>query len=150
MKDREVSQVKLVYTNDVIISERLEVESDADCYEVFKCLFDADTIDLRESVKALFLNNSNHMLCCTNISEGGTTSSSFDIKLVMQCALLTNAQKIIICHNHPSGDVTPSLNDIKATLILYEACNVMTIELLDHLIIASGDKCFSFKANKLM
>ena len=150
MEDIGVSQVKLTYTNDVIISERLEVEDIADCYEVFKSVFDADTIDLKETVKALFLNNSNHVLACMNVSEGGTMSSSVDIKMIIQCALLTNAHKIIICHNHPSGDVTPSLDDIKATSILNDACNVMTINLLDHMIIASGDKCFSFVANKLM
>ena len=41
-------------------------------------------------------------------------------------------------HNHPSGETTPSQQDIQLTNRLYEAGELLSIKLLDHLIIGDG------------
>jgi len=49
-----------------------------------------------------------------------------------------NVPKIILIHNHPSGDVTPSKGDFLVTDRIYEAADIMGIQLLDHIIIGDG------------
>jgi len=41
-----------------------------------------------------------------------------------------------LCHNHPSGNLTPSEADKDLTSKTKEAGKLMSIEVLDHLIIA--------------
>ena len=48
------------------------------------------------------------------------------------------APKIILIHNHPSGDPKPSKSDYKVTDRIYEAAQLMGIQLLDHIIIGDG------------
>ena len=50
------------------------------------------------------------------------------------------APKFIIVHNHPSGDPTPSDKDLKFTNQLYDASEIMGIELVDHIVL--GNECF--------
>ena len=49
------------------------------------------------------------------------------------------APKIILVHNHPSGDITPSKADYNVTDRIYEAAELMGIELLDHIILGDGN-----------
>ena len=63
----------------------------------------------------------------------------FELDIIKR-AILCNSKRIIIAHNHPSGSTEPSKHDIAATKKITEACNLMGINLLDHLII--GDKQF--------
>jgi DNA repair protein RadC len=46
-------------------------------------------------------------------------------------------------HNHPSGNLEPSTADINLTSRVKEACDIVDINLLDHLII-SKDGYYSF------
>jgi DNA repair protein RadC len=43
---------------------------------------------------------------------------------------------LIVIHNHPSGEKNPSPEDVRVTRAIYEAGQLLDIELLDHLIIA--------------
>ncbi|KYF34647.1 DNA repair protein RadC [Streptococcus mitis] len=47
-------------------------------------------------------------------------------------------------HNHPSGAVAPSRNDDHVTKLVKEACDLMGIVLLDHLIV-SHSSYFSYR-----
>ena len=149
MKKNKISEAKVVYKNKVKPSERLTISTSKDCYKAFLTVFNEDTIELKESMKALFLNNANQALAFITISDGGTDSTPMDIRQIMQCALLVNAKRLILCHNHPSGDVTPSIEDIAVTYNVRKACDVMGIELIEHLIISSDDY-FSFVGKGLM
>jgi DNA repair protein RadC len=52
-----------------------------------------------------------------------------------------------LSHNHPSGNLRPSEADIQLTKKFKEACLLLDINLLDHIIISPfGDK-FSFADN---
>jgi DNA repair protein RadC len=46
--------------------------------------------------------------------------------------------KIILAHNHPSGDATPSEEDLLFTRRLEEACHLLGIGLVDHLVVCEG------------
>ena len=58
------------------------------------------------------------------------------------------APKIILVHNHPSGDAKPSEQDIKFTDYVYEASNLLGIELVDHLVI--GNKTYTSIFSKMV
>ncbi|MBL7057797.1 hypothetical protein ISS03_00510 [Patescibacteria group bacterium] len=57
--------------------------------------------------------------------------------------MLKRACAIIILHNHPSGDVSPSKNDIEVTDKLKKVCEMLGVEVLDHIIFSSGNKFYS-------
>ena len=58
---------------------------------------------------------------------------------IFKHAFLESAYSIIIMHNHPSGDITPSKADYLITDKIYEAAEIMGIELLDHIIIGNNN-----------
>ena len=94
----------------------------------------------REIAKVLILNSKNIILKSINISLGGANFNCIEPKDVLAEAIKMKAPKIILVHNHPSGDCTPSKSDYKVTDRLYEAAEVMGIQLLDHIII--GDNTY--------
>ncbi len=94
----------------------------------------------REIVKTIILNTKNVIIKIADICFGGTNSAILKPKDVLQEAIKIGAPKIILVHNHPSGDPTPSQSDLDFTKRVYEAANLMGIELLDHIVI--GDYGF--------
>ena len=54
----------------------------------------------------------------------------------MKTILDNRASAVILSHNHPSGNLKASQADVKLTQQINEACNIMDIQLLDHIIIA--------------
>ena len=103
------------------------------------------TLDHEESW-VLFLTADNRLLCKEMITKGTLTSTPLDARTILRRALLNNAAAIILTHNHPSGNPSPSNSDIKMTSDIKEACHLMSITLIDHLII-STDSYFSFADN---
>ena len=103
------------------------------------------TLDHEESW-VLFLTADNRLLCKEMITKGTLTSTPLDARTILRRALLNNAAAIILTHNHPSGNPSPSNSDIKMTSDIKEACHLMSITLVDHLII-STDSYFSFADN---
>ena len=92
----------------------------------------------REIAKVLILNSKNVVLKSINISLGGANFSCIEPKDVLTEAIKMQAPKIILIHNHPSGDAKPSKGDYKVTDRIYEAAQLMGIQLLDHIIIGDG------------
>ena len=103
------------------------------------------TLDHEESW-VLFLTADNRLLCKEMITKGTLTSTLLDARTILRRALLNNAAAIILTHNHPSGNPAPSNSDIKMTSDIKEACHLMSITLIDHLII-STDSYFSLADN---
>ena len=89
-------------------------------------------------IKLIMLNNKNKILKIQTIAIGNSEGIRFDIKQVLSEPIKIQAPKIIVVHNHPSGDPKPSKKDIEFTKELNYACNLMGIELLDHIIIGDG------------
>lgn len=80
------------------------------------------------------------------VSIGSINSSIAPIQNVVKAAILSNCGNIMLFHNHPSGSLEPSREDETLTRRLAEACKLMEIGLLDHLIVAGGSgDYFSFR-----
>ena len=106
-------------------------------------VFDADTIQHKESMKVILLNRSRKVLGVCSISEGGINETSADIRIIMQAAILGNASGIILAHNHPSGNVQPSWQDNQLTQRAKDVAKLLDIALLDHLIV-TDEKYYSY------
>ena len=135
--NNEVSEVKLSYKSKVKASERPKVLNSKASFDILLKLYDDDTIEYRETMKMMLLNRAGKVLGVMDISDGGTAGTTADIKVIMQCALLGNANGIILCHNHPSGNLQPSKEDTVLTQKVRSACDIMDMQLLDHIIISS-------------
>ena len=103
----------------------------------------------RETFIVCFLNRRNALLSTEILFEGTLTQAVIFPREIVKYALLKNAAAIICGHNHPSGEVKPSADDKAITRKIKQACQLVDIQLLDHLIIAGG-KFFSFADKGLL
>jgi len=86
----------------------------------------------------LLMNQNYRLIKKLRISHGGITEVAVDIRIIMREAVLANATILAVCHNHPSGNLRPSQMDNLLTNNLKNACDIMRIHLLDHVIITDG------------
>ena len=103
----------------------------------------------RESLRIVLLDTRLHLLRIEEVSLGSMSESIAHPREVFRPALIYSAYAIIVVHNHPSGDPTPSRADQQLTVRLSEAARLLQIQLMDHVIIGSGDNgrvpWFSFR-----
>lgn len=91
-----------------------------------------------EELWALFLNRSNRIINKQKLSQGGTSETTFDMKILLKYAVNDLASGIVLCHNHPSGNLRPSQADDQLTRRVSQAVKMLDIRLFDHLIIAEN------------
>jgi DNA repair protein RadC len=146
--ETKVNEVKVTYRKKYVSNQT--IRSSFECWKLFKSVFNKNTIELVEEMNVLLLDLSNHPIGIFRASLGGTRSAIVDIKLILSIALKCMAHGIIISHNHPSGKALPSEEDLKVTKDLQSACSIVGINLLDHIIITSEERYFSFSDEGLM
>jgi len=113
--------------------EKSKITSSQDVFHLFEPLLS----DLpHEEFWILLLNRANKVIGQHCVSQGGTGQTVVEIPIILKIAIEKFATGIIACHNHPSGSMTPSQPDMDITKKLFEACKIIGISLLDHLIIA--------------
>jgi DNA repair protein RadC len=122
---------------------KIKVTSSKDCYSFFKQVWDDDTMEFCESAMAVYLNRANNTIGWMKISQGGIAGTVIDVKIVLAGALKCGASAIILAHNHPSGNLRPSNADVNLTNKIKDACAIMELQLLDHIILTE-DSYYSF------
>ena len=116
------------------IKQRPKIQSSSDAYHTIAPIL----MDLpHEEFWILLLNRANLVLDRIQLSQGGTSGTVVDAKMVFRAALEGQASGIILVHNHPSGSLRPSQHDIDLTKKLRDAGKTLDISVLDHLIIAN-------------
>lgn len=80
---------------------------------------------------------------------GSLNYCSISINQLLRHALHHQATAIVIAHNHPKGKAQPSIDDQRLTQNILNACQLLEIELIDHLIIAA-EQSFSFAEHQLL
>ncbi|MCC9063580.1 JAB domain-containing protein [Flavobacterium piscisymbiosum] len=138
-----VTEIELVYKTRVKASERPQIKSSKEAYNLLRSTWDEGKIEYFEQFKILFLNNSFKVLGLYKMSSGGITGTIVDIRMVFSAALKANAINFILVHNHPSGSTQPSEADKYITKKIKQAGELLDIKLLDHLIITS-ESYYSF------
>ena len=83
-QDIIISEVKLIYRTKVKASERLQVKSSKDAFEILVEHWDPDSIKHIEGFKLMLLTRSNKVLGIVSISKGGLGGT------VNDCKSLTN------------------------------------------------------------
>lgn len=81
--------------------------------------------------------------------KGSKNATSVGIDRILRKAILNKASYILVAHNHPSDNLSPSDADITLTKNLKNACDLMSIPLLDHIIVGKMGY-FSFKNNNML
>ena len=137
-----------------IVAERNEtyrtsdsVTSSIDAERVARNIF--QQTDIYEEMYILLLNRANKVIGHALISQGGTSGTVCDLKLIAFYAVNSLASGVIMMHNHPSGNPQPSGPDIQITKKVRDALRLLDVNLLDHLIL-THDRCLSMQDECLM
>lgn len=91
-----------------------------------------------EEAWILLMNQNAKLIRAERISHGGISETAVDVRVIIREAILNNATMLALCHNHPSNSVKPSSEDDRLTSSVKQACNLMRIHFLDHVIVADG------------
>lgn len=143
--EKNVLYLKLVhevagrYLRDRVINSAFFNSSKA----VYEYLFHSMRDLKREVFKVLFLNRKNELVSDQDVFQGGLTGSAVYPAEIMKLALNSNAAAMVFVHNHPSGDPQPSAEDRNLTRNLVFASQLLSLQVLDHIIIGHN-RYFSF------
>ena len=124
--------------------ETLEMESILSSQKLAKKMQQELGDKKQEHLVALYLNTQNQIIHQQTIFIGSVTRSIAEPREILHYAIKHMATSLILVHNHPSGAVAPSRNDDHVTKLVKEACDLMGIVLLDHLIV-SHSSYFSYR-----
>ena len=97
----------------------------------------------------LLMNQNYRLIKKVRISHGGITETAVDIRIIMREAILVNTTILAVAHNHPSGNLTPSRADDTLTKSIKQACDLMRIHFLDHVIITDGQYYSYYEQGKI-
>lgn len=103
-----------------------------------------------ENFYVIYLNTKCDVLGSELLFIGGCSQCIVDIPTLFKKVLINGAINIIIAHNHPSCNPSPSMEDTNITKAIKTAGDLLKINLLDHVIIGSYQKYYSFKENGII
>lgn len=99
--------------------------------------------DGREHFRVVWLDARHKVIEVEHVCSGTLTQASVYPREVVKSALAKHAAACILTHNHPSGMVEESQADKLLTKHLKDALAMVDVNVLDHIITASGN-CLSF------
>lgn len=142
----EVVSVRLV--RDAPILSKTEINTAEDAVRlVGQELCDMD----REVVCVINLRTDNTPINCHFASVGSLNYAILNPRELLKTGILSNAAGMILCHNHPSGNLLPSETDVQLTHQMQQACKMVGIPLLDHVIVGGDNsRYFSFQEKGLV
>lgn len=103
--------------------------------------------DEREHFLVVTLDNGHAIIDSKIMFSGTVNGATVHPREIVKKALHDNAAAIIIAHNHPSGNVDPSEDDKHLTHSLINACKVVDVTVLDHIIVGHN-MAHSFAATR--
>lgn len=133
-----VREIELVYRGDVI--EVDPIRSSKDVNELVREIIPDGP---RELLVVLMIDAKKRPIGHYRFSGSldATIAAPSDM---FRAALHAGAHAIVLAHNHPSGDPIPSPDDIALTERVNRASEIIGIPLLDHVILGSKGRYFSF------
>jgi DNA repair protein RadC len=148
-KTFKVAEIQLTYNPKFKVSERPQISTSKDAYNILIHQWDKGKMGLIEEFKVMLLNRRNRVLGILHVSSGGLNGTIADPRVIFAAAITACASGIILCHNHPSQEVDPSSHDREITKRLKDGAKLLGIDVLDHLIISS-DRFYSFSDEGLL
>jgi DNA repair protein RadC len=92
----------------------------------------------------VMLDSKYQLIRAVTLSVGTLDASIAHPRDIFRVAALASAYCLALFHNHPSGDPTPSRDDVQLTSRMVAAGDLMSIEVIDHIILGAG-RWFSFR-----
>jgi len=143
----QLAEITVNYSTKVKSTDRAKIGNPRSAVNLVRDSW--EEINIRESMKVLYLNRANKVLGIYELSKGGISSTVIDIRLLFATALKSLSCSVILLHNHPSGNLQPSQADINITNKINEAGKLLDIQVLDHIILTE-DSYFSFQEEGLI
>ncbi|HEX8584236.1 MAG TPA: JAB domain-containing protein [Allosphingosinicella sp.] len=112
------------------------IHSAKEAAELFKPVFAGAEL---EHIAVAYLQNDRRLIAVEQFEAGEADGANLPIRSIVEDALRLGANAVVIAHNHPSGDPSPSAADLMASRALAETTRNLGIQLVDHLIFASGE-----------
>lgn len=113
--------------------------------KVYRIIEDAVGDEVNESFGVVMLDLHLRFKGMAETGRGEPTSVMAPLQPTLQVALISGAHAIILYHHHPSGiEAEPSDADIETTDAFADACEVIGLPLLDHVIGAGSIRDRSF------
>jgi len=106
--------------------------------DVFRLVKKHSRLD-RETLFILLFDAKNKLIAEEVHTIGTIDSCSAYPREIVKSALLRNAVSIAMVHNHPSGNPEPSVHDIEITKRTINACELLDIKVLDHIILGDSE-----------
>ncbi|NNP73128.1 hypothetical protein A7P53_11190 [Acinetobacter defluvii] len=97
----------------------------------------------QEVFAVLCLDSQLRKLSFKKLFYGSMNYCNISINQLLRYAIQKQASSIVIAHNHPKGCANPSAADHQLTQEILQACQLVEIQLLDHIIIAA-EQNYSF------
>ena len=98
-----------------------------------------------EHLMVVLLSTRHNVLGVVEIAHGTQGHVPVNVSAVLRPAIVHGAPAFVLVHNHPSGDPSPSQNDITMTRTVVEACKLMGLRLVDHVIVGSDAPAVSLR-----
>ncbi len=98
----------------------------------------------------VFIDSKLRIISTEVISSGSLATAAVFPREIVKRLLVLEAGAIIAGHNHPSGETSASSSDRALTKKLNTALSSIDAQLLDHLIIGSGETYLSFSDRGLL
>ena len=133
----ELKQAKELTTINNIKNK--QILSSDDAVDIFRQIWEKDTISAYEQAYVLFVNTNNKPKGFYHHSSGGIDGTIMDIQMISGMAVKSLSKGVIIAHNHPSGNTQPSEADKKITEQMKQALQLFNIKLLDSLILTENN-----------
>ena len=149
-KSQILQELEIAYIPRFPLKEQPKISSSRSAYELLVQLYNPKTIYCQEEVIVLYLNNNHHIIGAQNLSKGGICSTIIDIRLILATALKSLSTAILLSHNHPSGNTLPSKKDREITAKLLDACKMLDIAFIDHIIVTADNGYYSFVDEDIM
>jgi DNA repair protein RadC len=99
----------------------------------------------QEVMGALFLDVRHRLIGDQETYRGTLHRAAVEPREILKQCLLRGAARVVIFHTHPSGDPTPSSEDVLFTRRMAEACELVGVDLADHLVLGSIGRWVSLK-----
>lgn len=134
-KIKELRKIINTYISFIPSNQKKQVKSAKDVIKFIHPLLKGKET---EELWVILLNSTNHITKCEIISSGGLNWTIIDQRIILKKALENLSSSIIIVHNHPSGSPLPGKSDIESTQKLKKGCDLLNINLLDHIIVTEN------------
>jgi len=93
-------------------------------------------LQTHEEVWVVAVDSQLRQIVRLRVSIGSTHRTHLPIKEIVRSLVAASAAGVFVLHNHPGGGLTPSEEDLSFTRELRSLCELVDVQLHDHLIVA--------------